>query len=573
MAEEHHDLRRSLASRVKQTLSGYGLEMVVVGRYDDLRQAISAQTGNWDDPSYFSKPSRLIVHLEHKDGAWVASTPATTGNFAYGNTAGHRSIGSIFIRVIPAVKKSDTDFTVHDKWEWILWYAFWPKLESGSSGEAFSGFDPVKGTFSYRDADQRYIAAGLVTLNKPDDTLNLSGGLPPLTYQQATDAVKTLINVTAQPDPNANPPEPAPIEVYNGRDPGDVDRMVKTIAEAIEKASGSTAVNGDDDEPGPTGPPPQIPEFDDLIGIDSEVYRQINDALKSEFKHLLFYGPPGTGKTTLAQRVAGAISERWKLITGSSDWTSQDIIGGYHPLSEGKLKFLPGVLLENFDKPLVFDELNRCDIDKVIGPLFTVLSGQSTTLPYLVDPSDENSARIEILPKGVANLPRSHAPSPQWKLIATINSIDKASLYQMSYALTRRFAWIYVDVPADPHAFIRTFVTRHHGVAAPAADSPVPLGDIWAAINKVRPIGPAPILDIIKLIRSRNDAFNLFAEVANPAETDPYLDGLYMFLLPMLDGIRHDEAARIAKSIAAALHIENDSRAARLTNRLTALAI
>jgi MoxR-like ATPase len=554
-------------------LSSYGLEMIVVGIYDDLRQGISQQTGNWDDPSYFSKPSRLIVHLEHKDGNWSASTPATAGNFAYGNTAAHRSIGCIFIRVIPAVKKSDTEFTIHDKWEWILWYAFWPKLRSGSSGEAFSGFDPVHGTFSYNDGNQRYIAAGLVTLNQPDDALDVGGGLPQLTYQQATDAVRTLINVTPQADLKLQPPEPTPIEVYNGLDPSDLDRMVKTIAEAVEKASGATAVNGDEEEPGPAGPPPQIPEFDDLIGIDSEVYRQINDALKSEFKHMLFYGPPGTGKTTLAQRVAGAISESWKLITGSSDWTSQDIIGGYHPLAEGKLKFLPGVLLENFDKPLVFDELNRCDIDKVIGPLFTVLSQQSTTLPYLVDPSDENSARIEILPKGVANLPRSYAPSPQWKLIATINSIDKASLYQMSYALTRRFAWIYIDVPADPHGFMRTYVPRHSGAASPAADSPVPLGDIWAAINKVRPIGPAPILDIIKLIRSRDDAFNFFKEVTAPAEADPYLDGLYMFLLPMLDGIRHDEAVRIANSIAAALHIESDGRAARLTNRLTGLAI
>jgi MoxR-like ATPase len=234
-----------------------------------------------------------------------------------------------------------------------------------------------------------------------------------------------------------------------------------------------------------------------LIGIDAEVYRQINAALEAGFRHLLLYGPPGTGKTTIAQRVAGEIYERWKLITGSADFTSQDILGGYIPLEGGKLVFQPGVLLENFDKPFIFDELNRCDIDKVIGPLFTVLSGQSTTLPYLVDPSDPNSPRIEIRPKGIPDPPQAYAPTPQWKLIATINSIDKASLYQMSYALTRRFAWIYVDVPTDTSEFVRKYVARERGIDPPA-DGSVTLGEMWSAVNSVRAIGPAPIIDIIQ---------------------------------------------------------------------------
>ena len=222
---------------------------------------------------------------------------------------------------------------------------------------------------------------------------------------------------------------PEPVTVYNGLDPNDIDRMVGVIEAALQQASASAT---EDEEPEAPGAPqvPQISPFPELIGIDPEVYRQINAALAGKFRHLMFYGPPGTGKTTIAQRVAGEISESWKLITGSSDWTSQDIIGGYHPLAGGDITFIPGVLLEHFDKPLIFDELNRCDIDKVIGPLFTVLSGQGTTLPYLTDPSDPKSARIEILPKGVPDLPRAYAPSPQWRLIATINSIDKASLYQ-----------------------------------------------------------------------------------------------------------------------------------------------
>jgi 5-methylcytosine-specific restriction protein B len=143
---------------------------------------------------------------------------------------------------------------------------------------------------------------------------------------------------------------------------------------------------------------PDIPEFPQLIGIDSAVYRQIRGALLAGKRHLMFYGPPGTGKTTLAQLVAGTLHASPKIITGSADWSSQDIIGGYQPTGGGEIRFVKGVLLEHFDKPLVVDELNRCDIDRVIGPLFTVLSGQPTTLPYQMEPGNPASHRYVILP-------------------------------------------------------------------------------------------------------------------------------------------------------------------------------
>lgn len=361
-----------------------------------------------------------------------------------------------------------------------------------------------------------------------------------------------------------------PIDVYYSHSPQDMEKMRQVIQQALERANAS--IVDDDEEDGIAAPPPvQIEPIDELIGIDPEVYRQINAALKAGVRHLMFYGPPGTGKTTIALRVGGDLAERCKLITGSADFTSQDILGGYIPLENGKLKFFPGVLLENFDKPLIFDELNRCDIDKVIGPLFTVLSGQSTTLPYLVDPSDEKSARIEIQPRGVPDLPRAFAPGPAWKLIATINSIDKASLYQMSYALTRRFAWIYVDVPKDTSGFIREYVARGKG-EGPTPDGPVPLGQIWDAVNEVRPIGPAPILDVMRLIIAQNDGVDFLAPVTDAAQAEPYLDGFSVFVLPMLDGILRDQGEKIADALKTILKL-NDEQAKRVKTRLSGLSI
>jgi 5-methylcytosine-specific restriction enzyme B len=344
------------------------------------------------------------------------------------------------------------------------------------------------------------------------------------------------------------------IDVFDGNDPRALRRMADSIDNALRHTSRRIDENEDEDEVDEDDDTPAsevvgipaIPPSTDLIGIPEEVYRQINNALQSGHRHLLFYGPPGTGKTTLAMYVAGFLpGPQFKMVTGSADWSSQDIIGGYQPLTGGRLRFFPGVLIQNFDRPFIFDELNRCDIDKVIGPLFTVLSGQSTTLPYLTDPEDENSPRVEISPVGQHEPPRRYAVGPYWRLFATINSIDKASLYQMSYALTRRFAWIYVDVPTDLAGFLHDYFEIPPD---PAGDVVLQLARMWRAISDVRAIGPAPILDIIRMIRAHNEDFDFTVRLGGD-DAFPYLDGYYTFLLPMLDGIHQSDAKTLADTL------------------------
>ena len=297
-----------------------------------------------------------------------------------------------------------------------------------------------------------------------------------------------------------------------------------------------------------------------------QVYRQINAALRAGKQHLIFYGPPGTGKTTLAQLVAGTLHDVYTMITGSADWSSQDVIGGYQPVGQGRIRFIPGVLLQNFDRPLIIDELNRCDIDKVIGPLFTVLSEQKTTLPYRTEIGDVNSAAYVILPKPKPSV-ASHefAPKPGWRIIATINSIDKAALYQMSFALTRRFGWIYVDVPKDLQGFIVAVMRKWNMIDA--EDEPsgvVPLAGIWRAVNQARVIGPAPILDMLKTIRAIDADVDLTA-YPNIDQSAAYLDGFYMYIMPMLDGILRKQAIEVASCICKELELPEYNEEAQIT--------
>ena len=103
----------------------------------------------------------------------------------------------------------------------------------------------------------------------------------------------------------------------------------------------------------------------------------------------LLYGESGTGKTELALKFSNASKENkfcdgYVLTTATSDWSTFDTIGGLMPDENGELYFNQGKFLEAIalNKWLIIDEINRADIDKAFGQLFTVLSGQNVELPY-----------------------------------------------------------------------------------------------------------------------------------------------------------------------------------------------
>ena len=233
------------------------------------------------------------------------------------------------------------------------------------------------------------------------------------------------------------------------------------------------------------------------------------------------------------------LCDGYVLTTATADWTTYETIGGLRPTGPNTLDFEEGHFLKAIraNQWLVIDELNRSHFDRAFGQLFTVLSGQPVVLPYH-RPEAGPGKPLVLVPEGVPSpLPDADVLEiPQsWRVLATMNVFDKTLLFEMSFALMRRFAFIEV---ASPSASVFDSLIEQQAADPEAAA----LAKKLLPLRELKDLGPAVFMDLAKFLRER-----LVLDHADEGQL--LFEAFYSYLLPQFEGIDAAAGERLFQTL------------------------
>jgi GTPase subunit of restriction endonuclease len=167
---------------------------------------------------------------------------------------------------------------------------------------------------------------------------------------------------------------------------------------------------------------------------------------------MVLTGAPGTGKTYLARQIALELTTEDKIekvqFHPSFDYT--DFVEGLRPVKNGEgisFKRKDGIFKKlcrrakddpNNKYVLIIDEINRGDISKIFGELFSSIEADYRYREYAI--TTQYSNLFEDRDEDEWDEPKFYVPDNLF-ILGTMNDIDR-SVESMDFAIRRRFTWI-----------------------------------------------------------------------------------------------------------------------------------
>lgn len=290
---------------------------------------------------------------------------------------------------------------------------------------------------------------------------------------------------------------------------------------------------------------------------DERTLRMIRGSVRA-YPLTVLSGLPGTGKGMTVASVMQEIAEdpeaagfdsshasgwphRVEIVPDDST-SRRDMVGALMPTSTGEFRWAEGIVLQALRKDawLYLDELNRGDLDRILGPVLSWLAGETVQVGETSDGEDavpillgwdETEARsgvrdIELNGQVVV---RFYYAGRDFRAIGALNPKDAQRVFQIGRALSRRMKTVPVP-PLGKDGFTSIAEERYPDAPDQVLSDVIDLY-VEHLKNPTTRLGAAAFLEMPKYVIESLERLGIEPEEADPdlltdLTTEAYLIGI-----------------------------------------------